>query len=64
MVTGNGQLFETQYRTSSGSRHSGILNQSKCYDLAVEGKSYVEILHYFYDNSTNSSNTVIKFVRE
>jgi hypothetical protein len=59
MQNSSGKLFISQYRQNSGDYHGGILNQTKAYELANNGYSFYRILHYYYDNSTVSTGTIV-----
>lgn len=54
-------VFETQYRSNSGSQGSGILNASTAYTLAKSGNSYQQILRYFYDYSSAAGGGAVVF---
>jgi len=63
LVTKNTEtIFETQYRRSAGSYHSGIMSASGCWELAKKGYKYNEILKYYYSNSkvTNYEEVKVK----
>ena len=53
-------FFLSWYTSASGlgGQHSGRMNLNKADELANEGKTYEEILNYFYSNSDNSSGNL------
>lgn len=63
MVTETSEkLFLVQYRASSGSAHSGIINQAAALTLAKQGYAAVEILNNFLGSSTYTNGEAIKFM--
>ena len=57
--TDEGGILFAQYRagdnwTSAGSSHQGMLYQKGTYYLAAQGKTYKQILSYYYANVPNS----------
>lgn len=55
-------IFETQYRTSSGNIHGGILNQTAALELARNGYSCLEILQEYYGSSPVTLGDYVKIV--
>lgn len=55
-------IFETQYRTSEGNIHSGILNQAGALALAQNGYSCLQILQEYYGSAPGIRGARVKIV--
>lgn len=55
-------IFETQYRTSDGNIHSGILNQAGALALAQNGYSCLQILQEYYGSAPGIRGARVKIV--
>lgn len=60
VVSGTNSIFEVHYHASKGTKHSGMLNQAEALKMAKSGKTYPEILHYYYDCSSYTNNKKMK----
>lgn len=60
MENSDGNLFCSWFHQSAGAyQGSGRVSQNYAKTLAENGANYVEILHYFYDNSDRSDESII-----
>ena len=61
----SGNIFEAQYLAgssgSAGTQHSGKMSQYGTKYLAQNGKNYLYMCHYYYDNSDKSSGAIATF---
>lgn len=60
IAVNTGNVFEVHYHANQGTKHSGTLNQADALDLAKQGKSYIQILHYYYDYTSYTKQGKIK----
>lgn len=56
------RIFCVQYRSASGTIHSGVLNQQGAYEMARNGSSALEILQEYLGSTPETRGEKIKFI--